>query len=112
MRISDWSSDVCSSDLNAALIVIHSPLQESGAPRVDRELRATLERNRDRIYLARPVRADIDENRLVEAGSPFFERGMRIASSDLQADFLGLVWGIEATYSDGKTTYQIGRAHV
>ncbi|OGS47702.1 MAG: hypothetical protein A3J40_05475, partial [Erythrobacter sp. RIFCSPHIGHO2_12_FULL_63_10] len=42
---------------------------------------------------------------LVEAGSPFFERGMRIASSDIQADFLGLVWGIEATYSDGTSTY-------
>lgn len=89
----------------AALIVIHSPLQQSSSPRIDQELRAALERNRGRIYLARPVSKEIDENKLVEAGSPFFERGMRIASSDLQADFLGVIWGIEATYSDGKDDF-------
>lgn len=90
---------------NAKQIVIHSPLQRSRSLQIDQALRAVLERDRDRIILTRPIREDIDENGLVEAGSPFFERGMPIASSDLQADFLGLVWGIEAAYSDGQTEY-------
>lgn len=90
---------------DAKLIVIHSPLQRSRSLQIDQALRAALERNRDRIFLTRPIRDDIDENELVEAGSPFFERGMRIASSDIQADFLGLVWGIDAAYSDGKNDY-------
>src|SRR3990167_8256647 len=70
----------------ARLIVIHSPLQRSRTAQIDGELRAALERNRGRIYLTRPVSEGIDENDLVEAGSPFFERGMRIASSDIQAE--------------------------
>ncbi|MFL0357130.1 EAL domain-containing protein [Erythrobacter sp. GH1-10] len=86
-------------------IVIHSSLQRSGSDEIDRELRAALERNADRIYLSRPVRNDIDENDLVEAGSPYFERGMRIASSDIQPDFLRLVWGIEAIYQDDGRAY-------
>src|SRR3990167_5254559 len=90
---------------NAKQIVIHSPLQRSRSLQIDQALRAVLERDRDRIILTRPIREDIDENGLVEAGSPFFERGMPIASSDLQADFLGFAWWIEASYSDGTTDY-------
>lgn len=86
-------------------IVIDTPMQLSGNSRVDRELRLALERNRERVTLSRPIRDDIDENRLIEDGSEFFERGMRIAATDVQADFLGFVWGIEATYSDGKSAY-------
>ncbi|WP_427963679.1 hypothetical protein, partial [Altererythrobacter sp.] len=92
-------------DQGARLIVIDSPLQRSASLQIDRELRSVLEQNKDRIVLTRTVRKDIDENELVEAGSPFFEQGMRIASSDIQPDFLGLVWGIEASHSDGGTTY-------
>ncbi|WP_428028359.1 EAL domain-containing protein [Altererythrobacter sp.] len=106
-------------DQGARLIVIDSPLQRSASLQIDRELRSVLEQNKDRIVLTRTVRKDIDENELVEAGSPFFEQGMRIASSDIQPDFLGFVWGIEANYSNSEAAYPSvwntiasdGRAH-
>src|SRR3546814_5648818 len=45
MRISDWSSDVCSSDLNVAL-----PLELAGVPRL--EIAARVERLLDLVGLA------------------------------------------------------------
>lgn len=86
-------------------IVIHVPMQTSDLKEIDRELREALRRNEDRIVLTRAMRRDIDQNQLVMDGSPYFERGMRIASSDIDPDFLGFVWGIEASHSDGKQAY-------
>jgi EAL domain-containing protein (putative c-di-GMP-specific phosphodiesterase class I)/GGDEF domain-containing protein len=89
----------------AKRIVIDASLQRSGSMQIDRDLRAILEQNKDRIILTRPVSKTIDQNKLVEAGSPFFERDMRIASTDIVPDFLGFVWGIEAQHSDGKNEF-------
>lgn len=92
-------------EADARLIVVGPALQQSGSSEVDEVLRQSLERNSGRIYLARAVRHYIDNNRQLDIGSPFFEQGMRIASSDVQPDFLGFVWGIEAIYSDGTMSY-------
>lgn len=93
------------SEAGVRRIVIDTPMQLSGNSQVDRNLRLALERNRDLVTLSRPIRDDIDENQLIEDGSEFFERGMRIAATDVQLDFLGFVWGIESEYTDGKTSY-------
>src|SRR3546814_6240880 len=97
MRISDWSSDVCSSDLIDARSVHGVDRREHGAhlwPALNREIEfaAGLNEGRRRVALARHDRAqDVDTrmDRAVVIGGPAHERK----------------YGVRA---EGK----IGRAHV
>ena len=92
-------------DSGAELIVINTPIQKSANPELDKRLQAQLFEERDRVVLARPVRQSMDENSEVAQTDPYFEAGMRIASSDYQTDFLGFVWAIEAQQSDASGEY-------
>ncbi len=92
-------------EAGAELIVINTPIQRSADPELDKRLQARLFESRDRIVLARPVRVELEENSDLAQTDPYFEAGMRIASSDFHSDFLGFVWAIEPSHTAGSRVY-------
>lgn len=89
--------------LGADRIYIDMPIQRSTLPALDAELRNELLRLDDKVVLTRALRDDFVAGRALAANDPFFEQGSRVVSSDYLADFLGYVWGIESSYSNGET---------
>ena len=85
-----------------ARIFIDMPIQRSNSLSIDAELRSELVRLADKVVLTRAVREDFSAGRQVTRSDPFFERGMRVVSNDYKTDFLGYVWGIEPSHSDGR----------
>ena len=88
-------------EAGAERIFLDLPVRRSNSPALDRELQRELVRSADKIVLTRVVRPDLVAGRFSQGNDPFFEQDMRVVSSDYQADFLGYVWDIEASYSDG-----------
>lgn len=82
-------------------IFVDMPIRRSNSPALDRALRGELVRSADKVVLTRAVREDLVAGRLSPANDPFFERGMRVVSNDYQTDFLGFVWEIKTSYSNG-----------
>ncbi len=89
-------------EAGAARLFIDIPLQRSRSVAIDTALRAELVRLGDRVILTRTYQ---DETLAPElrGSDPFFERGMMVASNDLEKDFLGYVWEIEPS-PKGETT--------
>lgn len=83
-------------------IFIDMPIRRSNSLSVDAELRSELVRLADKVVLTRAVRRDFPESQQVKRNDPFFARGMQIVSNDYRTDFIGYVWGIEPSYSDGE----------
>lgn len=88
-------------DVGVERIFLDMPIQRSNSPALDRELHRELMRSAGEIVLTRTVREDLVAGRPQQGNDPFFERGMSVVSNDYQADFLGYVWEINASYSDG-----------
>src|SRR3546814_18483303 len=71
MRISDWSSDVCSSDLLADILLDRDRLESRGGievavdafHRVAVELQQRLELSQHQFLVVQPVRDDVDAQR-------------------------------------------------
>ncbi|WP_374406011.1 EAL domain-containing protein [Pelagerythrobacter sp.] len=86
-------------------IFIDMPVRRSDARALDSELRKTMERSADRIVLTQTMLEDQAAGKPLRENDPFFERGMRVVSNDYRTDFLGFVWAIEASYSDGSVEF-------
>ncbi len=84
-----------------ARIFIDMPIQRSNSLSIDAELRSELVRLADKVVLTRAVREDFAERGSVGASDRFFQSGMRVVSNDYKTDFLGYVWGVKASYSNG-----------
>lgn len=83
-------------------IILDMPILRSNSLNVDTELRETLRRMADKVILTRAVRQDFAESQQIKSSDPFFAEGLRVVSNDYQTDFVGFVWGIEPSYSDGQ----------
>src|SRR3546814_9774215 len=115
MRISDWSSDVCSSDLLAARVpaaVVHDA--KAGQREVRRHLaarpaRQQLEGGFGAVVGKAPELARLHLlHQLVHAGVLGIERDAACVLDMIEGVMPEAAW-----LSDGETlTYQIGRAHV
>lgn len=87
--------------LGVERLFLDMPIRRSNSPALDEALRRELVRSPGEVVLTTVVREELVAGRPPENNDPFFERGMRVVSSDYQADFLGYVWEIKASYSDG-----------
>ena len=80
---------------DAELIAINVPLRRSDSPSVDRDLRAELVSNRDRVLLTQDYHGLDDKFADGRRSDPYFEAGMQVADNHLSRDFLDLVWLVE-----------------
>lgn len=90
-------------DAEVERIFIDIPIRRSNSSALDNALRRELTRPGQEIVLTRVVRMGDVTGRSSLGNDPFFERGVRVVSSDYHTDFLGFVWDINASYSDGTT---------
>lgn len=80
---------------DAKLIAINIPLQRSDSPSLDRELRAELIGDRDRVMLTQDDHGLSDDYAEGRRSDPYFEPGMPVVDNHLPRDFLNIVWLIE-----------------
>jgi EAL domain-containing protein (putative c-di-GMP-specific phosphodiesterase class I) len=77
---------------DAELIVVQTPLRASKSPELDARLKRALVDLGDRVVVAEPSVASPQR----QPNSQFFDGIARRASSDLEPDFLGVVWGVDS----------------
>ncbi|GAA3792966.1 hypothetical protein GCM10022600_12600 [Qipengyuania pelagi] len=80
---------------DAELIAINVPLRRSDSPSLDRDLRAELIGNRDRVLLTQGNHRPEDQDADGKRSDPYFEAGMQVVDNHLPKDFLDLVWSVE-----------------
>ena len=80
---------------DAQLIAVNVPLRRSNSPDVDKELRAELLNDRDRVMLTRATYGPVDVDAAATRSDEYFEAGISVADAYLEPDFLDFVWWIE-----------------
>ncbi|RXZ66368.1 EAL domain-containing protein [Pelagerythrobacter rhizovicinus] len=88
-------------DAGVERIFLDLPVRRSNSPALDRELREELVRSAGEIVLTRAAGEDLVASGPPRGNDPFFEQGTSIVSNDYPTDFLGFVWEIEPSYSEG-----------
>src|SRR3546814_11292295 len=95
MRISDWSSDVCSSDLNGAMLTVsvEDLLAASDAERVQHAavLRRRLQELREQLGIQFPVYVLVTKADLLSGFEEYF--------ASLNREDLSQVWGFTLPYT-------------
>ena len=80
---------------DAELIAINVPLRRSGSPSLDRELRAELISDPNRVMVARDNHGSKDIKADETRSDPYFEADVPVVDNHLPRDLLDFVWFIE-----------------
>src|SRR3546814_2830490 len=104
MRISDWSSDVCSSDLVADLFEGYvRSLRCAGKPAA-KEVEKALSNIAATLGRTRPAR-DIEPHEIVDAIRPIYERGKKAMADHVRSYIHSAYgWGMKAEHDYRTTT--------
>ena len=83
----------------ATRIVIATPLRESGNEGLDRALRSRIVEMADKVVISAPVDLANYESGRRTPNSAFFDGAAQLVSSDVDADFLNVVWNIAPSHT-------------